>query len=98
MGDVVRNGGVVVVVLQKFVEDKKLLEEGIDYAATPKMSAMNFTRSLTAPFSNFSICPFFIMLCIISYPLIVRLAVLNDPNSIPALINLLINLFNKPQF
>jgi len=57
------------VVLQKFVEDRELLEEGIDYAATPKISAMNFTRSLTAPFSTFLICPFFII-CIISYPLI----------------------------
>ena len=36
--------------LQKNIEDRKLLEEGIIYAATPKISAMNFLRSLTAPF------------------------------------------------
>ncbi len=35
------------VVLQKVVEDRKLLGKGIGYAATPKISAMNFTRSLT---------------------------------------------------
>jgi len=40
------------VVLQKRVSDRKLLEEGIAYAATPHISAMNFTRSLTAPFST----------------------------------------------
>ena len=48
------------VVLQKFVEDRKLLGEGIDYAATPKISAMNFIRSLTAPFLTFLTCPFFL--------------------------------------
>ena len=35
------------VVLQKVFEDRKLLGEGIDYAATLKISAMNFIRSLT---------------------------------------------------
>ena len=39
-------------VLQKVVEDRKILEEGIGYAATPKISAMNFTCSLMAPFST----------------------------------------------
>ena len=43
------------VLLRKVVEDRKLLKEEIDYAATPKISAMNFARSLTAPFSTFSI-------------------------------------------
>ena len=46
------------VVLQKVVEDRKPLEEGIDYAATSKISAMNFTRSLMAPFSTIFTCPF----------------------------------------
>ncbi|MBV8883865.1 MAG: family 16 glycosylhydrolase [Chroococcidiopsidaceae cyanobacterium CP_BM_RX_35] len=41
------------VVLQKVVEDEKLLEEGTNYAATPKISAMNLIRSLTALFSTF---------------------------------------------
>jgi len=40
------------VVLQRFVEDRKLPEKGISYATTPKISAMNFTRSLTAPLST----------------------------------------------
>ena len=35
----------LLVVLQKFIEDRKLLEKGIAYAATPKISAMNLTRS-----------------------------------------------------
>jgi len=78
------------VVLQKLVEDRKLLEKGIDYVATPKISAMNFTRSLTALFPTFSICPFFNR-CIISYPFIVRRAVLNDLNPIPGLTSRLIN-------
>jgi hypothetical protein len=39
-------------VLQKFVENRKLPEKGISYATTPKISAMKFTRSLTAPFST----------------------------------------------
>jgi hypothetical protein len=43
----------ILVVLQKFVEDRKVPEKGISYATTPKISAMNFTRSLTAPFSTF---------------------------------------------
>ncbi len=81
------------VVLQKLIENRKLLGEGIDHAATPKISAMNFTRSLTAPFSTFSICPFFII-CKISYPLIVRRAVLNDLNPLPGLTNHLINLWS----
>ena len=50
---------------------------------TPKISAMNFTRSLTASSSTFLTYPFFNM-CIISYPLIVIRAVLNDLNLIPA--------------
>lgn len=79
------------VVLQKVVEDRKLLEEGIDYAATPKISAMNFTCFLTAPFSTFFTCLFLNMFMIL-YPLIVRRAVLNEPNPIPGLTNLLINL------
>lgn len=53
------------VVLQKVVEDEKLLEEGTNYAATPKISAMNLIRSLTAPFPTFLTCPFF-NICIIS--------------------------------
>ena len=48
----------MMVVLQKVVEDRKPFGKGISYAATPKISAMNFTRSLTDPFSAFSICPF----------------------------------------
>ncbi len=32
------------VVLQKVVEDRKFLEEGIDYAVTSKISAINFIR------------------------------------------------------
>ena len=36
--------------LQKFVEDGEILEEVTNYAATPKISAMNLIRSLTAPF------------------------------------------------
>ena len=79
------------VVLQKRVSDRKLLEEGIGYAATPKISAMNFTRFLTAPFSTFFTCPFFNM-CIVSYPLIVRLAVLNDLNPLPGLTSHFMNL------
>jgi hypothetical protein len=39
------------VVLQKVIEDRKLLGKGIGYALTPKISAMNFTRSVTALFS-----------------------------------------------
>jgi hypothetical protein len=33
------------VVLQKLVEDRKLLGKEVSYAATPKISAMNLTRS-----------------------------------------------------
>ena len=53
------------VVLQKVVEDRKSLLQGIDYAATPKISAMNFIRSLIAPFPTFLTCPFF-NICIVS--------------------------------
>ncbi len=49
------------VVLQKFVEDRKIPGKGIGYAATPKISAMKRTRSLTAPFSTFLTCPFLSM-------------------------------------
>lgn len=59
------SNAVKMVVLQKVVGDRKRFGKGISYAATPKILAMNFTRSLTAPFSTFSICPFFIM-CIVS--------------------------------
>ncbi|MBD2305648.1 hypothetical protein H6G17_08970 [Chroococcidiopsis sp. FACHB-1243] len=38
------------IVLQKVVEKRKLFE--ISYATTPKISAKNFTRSATAPFST----------------------------------------------
>jgi hypothetical protein len=41
-----------VVVLQKLVEDRKLLGKEVSYAATPKISAMNLTRSVTAPFTS----------------------------------------------
>ncbi len=51
-----------------------------DYAITPKMRLMKRTRSLTAFLGTPKTCPFRIML-IISYPLIVRLAVLNEPAS-----------------
>ena len=36
--------------LQKLVEDRKLLEEGVAYADTPKISDINFTRGLTKKF------------------------------------------------
>ncbi len=74
------------VVLQKLVEDRKFPGKGIDQEATPKISAMNLTRSRTAPLLTFLTCPFFNMF-IISYPFIVRLAVLNDPNPILSLTN-----------
>ena len=54
-------GAYYMVVLQKVVEDRKLPKRGISYATTPKISAMNFTHSLTAPFSTFSTCPFLSM-------------------------------------
>ena len=81
--------GILVVVLQKLVENRELLEKGIAYAATPKISEMNFIRSLTAPFSTPLICPLRIIF-IISYPFKVRRAVLNEPNPIPGFTNLLI--------
>ena len=40
------------VVLQKLVEDRKLLGKEVSYAAAPKISAMNLTRSVTAPFTT----------------------------------------------
>jgi hypothetical protein len=42
-------------VLQKLVEDRKLLGKEIIYATTPKIWFMNVTRSLTAPFATPSI-------------------------------------------
>jgi len=80
----------VLVVLQKAVEDRKLLE-GIIRAAIPKILAMTFTHFLTAPFSTFFTCPFLNML-IISYPFSVRLAVLNELDLFPSLTDLFINL------
>ena len=74
------------VVLQKLIEDRKLLEKRVSYASTPKISAMKLTRSVTAPLATPLICPFVIMF-ISSYPLIVRRAVLNEPNPIPGLTN-----------
>ena len=44
--------------LQKFVENRNLLEKGTAYATTPNISAMNFTSPITAPFSTFLTCPF----------------------------------------
>ena len=40
------------VVLQKLVEDRKLLRKGINYATTPKIWLMKKTRSLTAAFAT----------------------------------------------
>jgi hypothetical protein len=39
-------------VLQKLVEDRELHEKGVSYAANPKISAMNLTPLVTAPFAN----------------------------------------------
>lgn len=50
------------------------------------MRLMKRTRSLTAPLGTPETCPFLIMF-IISYPLMVRRAVLKDPNPIPGLTN-----------
>ena len=41
------------VVLQKLVEDRKSLRKEVSYAATPKISAMDFTRSRSGSFFNF---------------------------------------------
>ena len=40
------------VVLQKLFESRKSLRKGVSYAATPKISAMNLTRLVTAPFAT----------------------------------------------
>jgi len=40
------------VVLQKAIEDRKLLEEGINYATTPKISAMKLTRLSNDDYSD----------------------------------------------
>lgn len=76
--------------LQKLIEDRKLLEERIDYAAIPKILAMNFTFSVKIPFSSFSICPFF-NIRISSELLIVCLTMLNEPNPLLGLSNCLIS-------
>jgi hypothetical protein len=52
---ILKVSAVKLVVLQKLIEDRKLPVKGISYTATPKISAMNLTRSVTAPFSTFSI-------------------------------------------
>jgi len=74
------------VVLQKLIKDRKLPGKGINYAATPKIWSMKLIRSATAPFLTPLICPF-LTIFIISYPLIVRRAVLKDLNPIPGLTN-----------
>jgi len=53
------------VVLQKVFGSRKILRKRVSYAATPKISAMNLTRSLTAPFSTFLTCPFLNMFIIL---------------------------------
>lgn len=72
--------------LKELVEDRKLPIKGIDYAATPNISAMNLTRSLRVPSYTFLICPFCIIF-IFSYPFIVCLAVLNQLKLMPGLTN-----------
>jgi len=62
------------------------LSKEVDYATTPKIWCMHWTGwwTVATPFT----CPFRIIF-IISYPLNVRLAVLNEPNSISGLVSLL---------
>jgi len=69
------------VVLQKLLKVKELLGKEVVYATTLKIWLMKRIRSLTAPLGTPSTCPFLIMF-MISYPLIVRRAVLNEPNPV----------------
>ena len=74
------------VVLQELGEDRKSLCRGLDYATTQKTRLRKITRSLTDPLGTSKTCPFRIIF-MISYPLIVRLAVWKDPNPMPGLTN-----------
>ena len=83
------------VVLQKVVEDRKLLVEGTNYAATLKISAMNLTRSLTDPFATFFTCPF-LSIFMISQPFIERQSRVERATfPIPGLTGLFINLWSR---
>lgn len=72
--------------LQNFVRTENPCCRSSNYATTAKIWLMKRTRSLTAPLGTPKTCPFLIMF-IISYPLIVRRAVLKEPKLIHDLTN-----------
>jgi len=71
---------------KNFVRTENVCGRDLNYATTPKMRLMKIIRSLTAPLGTPKICPFRIMF-VISYPVMMRRAVLKDANPIPGLTN-----------